>query len=998
MAKPPPEFKYWAFLSYSHGDARWAAWLHHAIETYSGHKKLVGKPNKRGEPVPARLFPVFRDREELEGVPDLPARIQEALVQSRHLVVLCSPRAAASRWVNEEIRAFKALGREDRVLAFIVGGEPNASDHPESGLQECFPEALRTRFDAGGQATGERAEPGAPDAREGKDGRRNALVKIVARLLGVELDELRQRDLERRRRRWFLLSAGLMVLVLVLTGLTVYAFHQKDVAEQAQKLAADNEKLALRNAAEATQQRDAADTQRGIAQQRRLEAERERAEAVRQRDLAEQRARIALSRQLAADVMRDLAPQTRGDARQHNLAEDLLLASHAVRAARTVEAYEALLAALVAGNRPFQYLWAQAGGVSALAISPDGNILAAGGKDGTLLLWDLASRRAWAKPKKMHFGPIRRVAFSHDGQACASASDDTLALWRLAQGSLHGTPLRGPQAVVRDLAFSPGAGILATAGADSVVLWDLASGKPAGAPLGMGGSYFERLAFSADGRLLATADTLGALALWDVAGRKRREGAGNPHVWGQTTALAFSPGEGGLLAAAGEDGTVALLDPATLQPRGEALPGHRGGISSLAFSADGTALATAGEDGAAMLWNVASRRQTGETLRWFRGPASAVAFAAGGLTLAAAGSDGSVILSQAPGANNLGEVLLRDLGPVTGLAAKGETLALVAGGRLILWDGRGRRQRTLPQAGQQFWQDPAFSPDGKTLALMGNGGVVLLDVASLGVLGKPLAVPSDDVGFDSRPVFSPDGKTLAVIGSDRVFLFDLASRKPAKPSLRGPHDGQRILSLAFSPDRKTLASASDDGTVMLWDAQKRQLLEALRGGGGAVGDLAFSPDGATLVAAGRDGGLRFWDVQKHRLRVAKAGDDWARRFGPTRQSSREQFGAGGGARIAFSPDGKTLVSTGGGLTVWDVAQHRALVTLPAAHHQIAFGADGQTLVSSGSDGQVILWDMAPESWVRRACRAANRNLGRKAWALAAGGTPYRPACPELPAE
>jgi hypothetical protein len=121
------QYRYWAFISYSHRDEKWASWLHKKLETYTGHKKLVGSMNRHGDPVPARMFPVFRDRDELEGAPDLPDRINEALRQSRFLIVVCSPDSARSKWVDEEIRTFKAWGRDDCVLALIVDGEPNVT-------------------------------------------------------------------------------------------------------------------------------------------------------------------------------------------------------------------------------------------------------------------------------------------------------------------------------------------------------------------------------------------------------------------------------------------------------------------------------------------------------------------------------------------------------------------------------------------------------------------------------------------------------------------------------------------------------------------------------------------------------------------------------------------------------------------------------------------------------------------------------------------------------
>ena len=99
-------FKYRAFISYSHRDERSAAWLHKSIEGYRVPKPLIGKAGRDGA-IPSKIFPVFRDRDELASSPDLTSSLRLALEQSAHLIVLCSPAAANSRWVNQEILEFK---------------------------------------------------------------------------------------------------------------------------------------------------------------------------------------------------------------------------------------------------------------------------------------------------------------------------------------------------------------------------------------------------------------------------------------------------------------------------------------------------------------------------------------------------------------------------------------------------------------------------------------------------------------------------------------------------------------------------------------------------------------------------------------------------------------------------------------------------------------------------------------------------------------------------
>jgi hypothetical protein len=194
------DFRYWAFISYSQHDVKWAERLHRQLETYrvprAWHGRRIG-----GRSVAPRLVPVFRDRDELASAGNLSDKINEALNASHALIVLCSPYAAASPWVNEEVRAFKALGRAHRIFPLILDGEPYASERPQLGLPECFPPALRFAVAADGTVTDQRSDPLAADAREGKDGWSNACLKLIAGILGVGFDDLRQRELVRRRQR-----------------------------------------------------------------------------------------------------------------------------------------------------------------------------------------------------------------------------------------------------------------------------------------------------------------------------------------------------------------------------------------------------------------------------------------------------------------------------------------------------------------------------------------------------------------------------------------------------------------------------------------------------------------------------------------------------------------------------------------------------------------------------------------------------------------------------
>ncbi|MES2404423.1 MAG: toll/interleukin-1 receptor domain-containing protein [Pseudomonadota bacterium] len=226
-------FTYRAFISYSHRDKAWADWLHKALETYRVPSRLVGTITAHGV-IPRRLNPVFRDRDELSSSPELGSKINQALAQSENLIVICSPAAATSRWVNEEVLAWKRMGRSERIFCLIVGGEPDASDLPGHEAEECFCPALRFVSDADGRPTNERTEPIAADARPGKDGKPNAKLKLIAGMLDVGFDALKQRELQRRNRRMVSITALALAVMAVTIALAVFALISRHDAVIAQ--------------------------------------------------------------------------------------------------------------------------------------------------------------------------------------------------------------------------------------------------------------------------------------------------------------------------------------------------------------------------------------------------------------------------------------------------------------------------------------------------------------------------------------------------------------------------------------------------------------------------------------------------------------------------------------------------------------------------------------------------------------------------------------------
>lgn len=239
--------RYAAFISYSHADMKVARWLHRAIENYRVPKGLVGTQGDRG-PIPARLRPIFRDEDELAGAAELGPKLQGALERSDALIVICSPTAARSLWVDQEIRSFKRLNPAAPVFALIATGVPGDAE------RACFPAPLLFALDAAGELDrSQPLEPLAPDLQ--KNERNIVKLKLIAGLLGAPYAALYRRDQRRSRRIAVALSAFAFLLIVTLSGLSIAAFtyarmavQQRNAAQAARKLAEENADKAERRA------------------------------------------------------------------------------------------------------------------------------------------------------------------------------------------------------------------------------------------------------------------------------------------------------------------------------------------------------------------------------------------------------------------------------------------------------------------------------------------------------------------------------------------------------------------------------------------------------------------------------------------------------------------------------------------------------------------------------------------------------------------------------
>jgi WD40 repeat protein len=929
--------QYDVFISYSRSDIDFARALEKALEKF--------KP-PAGLKVPHHRLNVFRDEGDLTGV-DYFKSIEGYLNKSAKLIVVCSPNARKSEYVNDEIKRFADAKGAENIISVLYEGIPNNQAKPDQEQAMAFPDALCQALEMPLATPYLNFDTRSDNIRKGKY--ENSWYTLLADTYDVSREEIEQRERHKRRRQLTVWSAVLGATTLAFAFLAAVAWWQK------------------------------------------LEAERQKTEAIKQRNHA---------------VARDLATQAQLVFAQQPWAmtRSVLLACESLRHAQTpaATAFAAIRFPLL---RSEISRVSHIGPIQDVAISADGSRIATASADHITRIWDAANGSELTRLD--HKGPILDVDFSYDGNRIAGARKYSAVAW--IWDTKTGTQLQKfrHSRYIHSIAYSPNGHLVVTTADDFTTrVWDAENGKEI-TRLNHEEPVISAI-FGPDSKRVATVCDDGAAQIWEVANGKELVRI-IPHGK-KVTAVAFNH-VGHLLATAGTDKTVRVWDTKRWTEimrinlgdivtalvfsqdnkwlvtgskegivkvfstaKGEELAAlkHADAVKNITFNKDNTRIITASLDGSVRLWNTV----TWQELARLSSESSVykVAVSQKGDRIVTAGKDkiARVWYLEA----GVEQKPMVQAGGVTSIAFSPSTEKLATASSynsIVIWDTANATElwsKTFDGSVNAI----IFSSDGTLVAAASRDGTARIYDAFSGVEMKRFKQDGDVLSV----VVSPDKQFVAAGTSyENIHLWDLASGNAILEfSLGGVNN---VESIAFSHDSKRLLMGTDYSARIL-DIQTKNPLTQIDFAA-PVSKAVFSHDERLVATGSVDRTIKIIDANSGVELTRMMHEDFIR-------------------DLAFSSDDTLLASASddGTARIWDVKTGREIARLPHSDvvYSIAFSADNRSIATGSRDGSVRIFNWRSQDLIDSACMHLSRNFSRSEWREYLGDEPYRPTCPNLP--
>lgn len=905
--------RYRGFVSYSKSDKKYAERLHKALESY----RLPARISTTGiDPKTRKLGRFFRDDEELSAESDLGAALRGAIQDSDSLIVICSPRSAQSRWVNEEVVHFKRSNPAGRVFAVIVDGAPDADD-PSA---QCFPPALRHSMTAKGDPTAASSEPLGLDIR--KESFPRIKTRLVSGILGISFDMLWRRDRRRARFRALqALAAGITGSILVSLVVLAAVIHE-------QRRASWDLSSALAGAS-----RQALEDGYGAA-------------ALRLGVLATRDTWWAPAAEAGEAALASAALKANAVAELHGHSGMIFDTSFSPDGALALTASNDSTARIWDPNSGQVIVLPHSGAVFRAEFSSDGRRVLTASADGTARVWRastgeelviLPAQEDWVEAArfspdgafiatKIRFGRSIRIwnaatgeritellghnnsvqSFEYDstGSRIVTASiDGTSCVWDASTGKpLMRLESRHP---VYDAAFSPDSQMIVTGGADETIsLWDANIGERI---LEIDGhtSFIKDVGFSADGKRIVSVSGDSTVRFWSSdTGAELSQikaidaGAAN---------ASLSP-DGRWMATHALSGSTVHLWNIEIDDGPFGLRGHLDGVSSAVFNPDNSLLLTSSHDGSARVWAVGSKDPW-----FFMGVDTETS------VTAEFSQDGRLVLTSTwdPNVNRSSRVSLW----------KTDT-----GEQTLYFDLQG----SVPMA--------AFSPDASRVAIrQANYTVRVLDTETSDEVAK-LAGHTSQI---SDIAFNRSGSQIATTASSdqSVRIWDAVSGDQIF-ELEHP---EIVVAVEFNLENDRIITVTADNVVRLWAAGSVEKFIDMKQDESASTSVFLDPSGMRLAVI--SGGSRqqkrllFWDLSTGEV------SDWGSTLGTITPQKRVG---------SFSPDGTRFILGDGDNSVRVLnVETGGTEAFQAGHsgfiNSVSYSPNGDRILVASSDGSLWIW-------------------------------------------